>query len=377
MAASLRILHVLDSLRPGGTENGVVNVAQRLATTVDTHVACLKSSGDFAARLPVPDQVYVLGKGSGFTPRTVLALHQTLRRLRPDVVHTHNLGPLIYASLATVGGVTTPILHGEHGQIQEQERNARRRWQRRLLYRCCQGVHTVSQSMISTLAAEGLPVQGMTAITNGVDASLFRPPESRAAARSALGIPEQGLVIGIVGRFVALKRHLLLLQAFDRVAADISGLQLVILGDGGDDQGSVRAAIESHPRRSQIHWPGMQSNTVPWYQALDLLVAPSLIEGLSNAVLEAMSCGVPVLAHAACGNSEVIVHEANGYCDSIQTVEDLAASLRQRLARSDALHSAGSAARHHVLEHFSLDSMAQGYLRLYQRCAARLPHHRP
>lgn len=371
MAIPLRILHVLDSLRPGGTENGVVNVAQRLAPEVDTHVACLRCSGDFAARLPAPSQVYVLGKGTSFSPSSVKSLFHIIRRLRPDVIHTHNLGPLIYASLATVAGTLTPILHGEHGQIQERERNTRRRWQRRLLYRCCQGVHTVSHSMIAALEAEGLPVQGMTSVTNGVDAARYCPPESKAAARSALGMPEQGQVIGIVGRFVALKRHRLLLQAFDRVAAEIPALRLVILGDGGDDQDTIRTAIENHPRRSQIDWPGMQSNTVPWYQTLDLLVAPSLIEGLSNAVLEAMSCGVPVLAHSACGNTEVILHETNGYCDDIQTEEDLVASLRRRLARPDHLQAAGNSAREHVLKQFSLDSMAQGYRRLYERCAKR------
>lgn len=373
----MRILHVLDSLRPGGTENGVVNVARRLVPTVDTHVACLRSSGDFAARLPVPDQVYVLGKGAGFTPGTVAALFGTLRRLRPDVIHTHNLGPLIYAALATAGGVLTPILHGEHGQIQHQERNTRRRWQRRLLYRCCQGVHTVSHSMISALAAEGLPAHGMTAIVNGVDAAHFCPPASKTAARAALGLPEAGPVIGIVGRFVALKRHRLLLEAFEQVASDMPGLRLVVLGDGGDDQDSVRAAIESHPRRSQIDWPGMQSHTVPWYQAMDLLVAPSLIEGLSNAVLEAMACGVPVLAHAACGNSEVIVHETNGYCDPIETVQDLVFFLSRRLSQPSLLSHAGSHARSHVLENFSLDSMAMGYQRLYERCASRQPANRP
>jgi glycosyltransferase involved in cell wall biosynthesis len=211
----------------------------------------------------------------------------------------------------------------------------------------------------------------MTAVVNGVAADHFCPPSSKTAARAALSLPESGPVIGIVGRFVALKRHRLLLKAFERVASDMPGLRLVVLGDGGDDQDSVRAAIESHPRRSQIDWPGMQSHTVPWYQALDLLVAPSLIEGLSNAVLEAMACGVPVLAHAACGNSEVIVHETNGFCDDIQTEEDLVASLRQRLSRPEDLQAVGDKAREHVLKHFSLDSMALGYQRLYERCAAR------
>jgi glycosyltransferase involved in cell wall biosynthesis len=369
MPRPLRILHVLDSLKPGGTENGVVNVAQRLANSVDTHVACLKTTGDFAARLPHPDQVYVLGKGTSFSPGAVVALNRTIRRIRPDVVHTHNLGPLIYSSLATIGGSTTPIVHGEHGQIQNQEQNSRRRWQRRLLYRCCAGLHTVSRSMIGALEAEGLPVNDMTAIPNGVDAARYHPTECKAAVREALGIPIDGPVIGIVGRFIALKRHLLLLEAFDRLAPALPDLRLLIVGDGGDDQEAVRAAIESHPRRSHIHWVGMTPNTVPCYQAMDLLVAPSMIEGLSNAVLEAMSCGVPVLAHNACGNSEVIVHEENGFCDDIQGLDDLIGSIQQRLADSNHLRKVGLNARQHVVEHFSLESMAQGYHHLYQRCA--------
>ncbi len=355
-------------------ENGVVNVASRLKSDVDTHVACLQSSGGFAARLPHPAQVTVLGKGADFSPAAVAALHRQLRHLQPHIVHTHNLGPLIYGVLATLGGKVTPILHGEHGQIQERERNARRRWQRRILYSFCLGLHTVSHSMVGSLEAEGLPVRRMAAIPNGVDSDRFCPPKSKADVRVALGLPGDGLLIGIVGRFVVLKRHLLLLEAFALVSPKMPNLHLVILGEGGHDHDSVKAAIESHPLRSRIHWPGMQADTVPWYQTLDLLVAPSVIEGLSNAVLESMACGVPVLAHGACGNAEVIVHEKNGFCDDLQSLQALVTALQQRLSDPAALQQVGAIARKHVVKNYSLDSMAQGYLKIYQQCAAANGH---
>jgi HAMP domain-containing protein len=83
----------------------------------------------------------------------------------------------------------------------------------------------------------------------------------------------------------------------------------------------------------------------------------------------AEAAGVPVLAHNACGNSEVIVHEENGFCDDIQGLDDLIGSIQQRLADSNHLRKVGLNARQHVVEHFSLESMAQGYHQLYQRCA--------
>src|SRR5688572_2424572 len=97
---SLRVLHVVTSLEPGGMENGICNLAGALATRgIATSVACLERSGPFAARLPNPEAVEVLGKRNGFSPFAALALWRTIMRCKPQVVHTHNLGPLIYGAL--------------------------------------------------------------------------------------------------------------------------------------------------------------------------------------------------------------------------------------------------------------------------------------
>src|SRR6188768_1413257 len=100
----LCVVHVLDSLAPGGLENGVVNVARRLhGHGFDIRAACLRFKGEFAERMPDPGRVEVMGKLDGFTPRAAWSLRRHPIQTGADVAHTHNLGTLVYAVLATHG----------------------------------------------------------------------------------------------------------------------------------------------------------------------------------------------------------------------------------------------------------------------------------
>lgn len=370
----LRVLHVVDSLNPGGMENGVVNVACQLAARgVSTHVACLVDRGSFSDRLPNPSAVTVLGKGKGFTFESVRQLSQLLRRLSPHVVHTHNLGPLVYATLATLGGITHPLLHGEHGQIQAAERSRKRWLMRHALHRCCHTVHTVSEGLRQTLLSEGFKPRRMVAVVNGVDCMRFQPPQDKAAAKAHLHLAPDTMVLGIVGRFVALKRHQLLLDALRPLMAEDPRIHLLVLGDHGDERENILRAMTEHPFAARIHWLGMRSDVAPCYQAMDLLVAPSEIEGLSNAVLEAMACGVPTLAHAACGNSEAITHGENGFLHDIADAPSLTAALREAVTDSSRLKRISDQARARAIGDFSIEAMAAGYLHLYATLAGIAP----
>lgn len=367
----LTIVHVLDSLAPGGLENGVVNVAGRLqGHGFDFHAACLRFRGDFAERMPRREQVVVLGKQSGFSPGAVLRLRKYLRSVQADVVHSHNLGTLIYAVLATGGGLWRPIVHGEHGQIQKMDLTRKRLMQRRLLFRCCKRLHVVSSGLGENLVALGLTSRaGIEVTTNGVDCERYAPAESKSQAREAAGFAPGHRIIGIVGRLVALKRHIMLMDAFARVAPSMPELRLLIAGDGGSEKEQILSAMRSNPFAERIVWAGHQSDLKPWYQAMDLLAAPSEIEGLSNAVLEAMACGVPVLAHSACGNAEVIEDGRSGYLGSFDTAEQLASELARAMGDSSQLEHHGKAAREVVKERFSLDAMLECYRRLYRESA--------
>lgn len=363
----LRVLHVLDSLAPGGLENGVINTARRLHDRgFDIHAACLRFRGDFAKRMPDPGKVVVLGKTSGFSLAAVRRLRAHLRATGADLLHSHNLGTLIYAVAASYGGLTLPIVHGEHGQLQPQDLTPKRLLQRRILFRLCRRIHAVSAGLRDHLRGHGLdPAGRILATPNGVDSDRFSPVADIAAAKAALGFGPGDLVVGIVGRLVALKRHRLLFDALERLAGELPNLRLLVVGDGGAERDELVAAMRAHPQADRIVWTGHRNDLETCYRAMDLLAAPSEIEGLSNAVLEAMACAVPVLAHAACGNAEVIDRQANGYLADLHDAGDLAAELRTALGDPGELRRRGDAARQCVLERYSMAAMETCYRELY------------
>jgi glycosyltransferase involved in cell wall biosynthesis len=370
---TVRVLHVLDSLAPGGLENGVVNVAQRLnGQGFDIHSACLRFRGDFAERMPEPAKVVVMGKTGGFSLKAVLALRKHIRKTQAEVIHSHNLGTLIYAALATLGGLTHPIVHGEHGQVQKQDLTPKRLAQRRWFFRLCHSVHVVSSSVRDNLQELGLDPQKKIVVTpNGVDSERFSPAPDRAVAKQELGLPGDAIVVGIVGRLVALKRHEMLFAAFEKLAPQWPSLRLLVVGDGGADRDHIIGLMKAHPYVDRILWAGHQNDLPKYYRAMDLLAAPSEIEGLSNAVLEAMACAVPVLAHSACGNAEVIEDGLTGFLSDIHDANTLAACIESPLKDSALLARCGAGARETVLKRYSMEAMADCYRRLYRDAAAR------
>ncbi|NBR86016.1 MAG: glycosyltransferase [Verrucomicrobia bacterium] len=373
MSRRLKILHVVFSLEPGGMENGVVNVARGLPPDeFEVHVCCLERGGAFVERLPQPGNVVVLNKPPGFSVRAALGVARHAQHIGAHVLHPHNLGPLTYAALASGWGWWKPVLQGEHGVFQGDQGSPARLLQRQRLYQACRKVHTVSESLRRYLIEHGFPAAKITAILNGVDTERFQPVD-KAAVRTPLGLPPHGQFIGIVGRFDPNKKHLLLIDAFNRVASQLPGARLVIVGDKGAEKDKIHAAVQASPVRDRIHLAGFQANPTPWYQALDLLAAPSIFEGLSNAVLEAMACGVPCLAHTACGNAEVITSGSDGFLATLDSVELLAAELHRVLSNQTELAAVGQRARARVMQDFSMSAMVRNYARIYREVAGFPP----
>ena len=366
MGDPLRILHVVFSLDAGGMENGIVNVSAALpAAEFEPHVCCLARGGAFVSRFPDPSRVHVLGKQDGFSPRTIGLLARHIRQIQPDVIHTHNFGPLIYTVLSQP---TAPIVHGEHADLTASELAPHRRLFRRLLYGRVRHIHTVSHALRDSLVRKGFPGGKIGVIVNGVDTARFQPG-LKTGARQETGLPLEATLLGLVGRFGPFKRHAELIEAFELLAPGDPTLTLLFVGAGGPLEASTRRRAADSPFSSRIHFAGLQRNPAPWYRALDLLVIPSVNEGLSNALLEAMACGIPALGHVACGNGDVIEDSVNGYLRDLSTAGRLEEALKTILADREKLAPLGVAARQTVETRLGLDGMVQGYRRLYRAAA--------
>ena len=369
---AIRILHTVFSLEPGGMENGIVNITNALdPERFQVGVCCLESRGAFADRLSAAVEVTVLNKQPNFSLGICRALRREILRTRPHLIHSHNLGPLIYSGIASLGGITAPILQGEHAELTPHDLDPFRLRLRHLLYGCCRAVHSVGHGLHRQLVALKFPESKLQVIVNGVDTSRFSPAtlDERAGARHGAGIPAGALVAGIVGRFGPFKQHQALIEAFEPVADRAPELHLLVVGGGGPRETAIKAQAGASRHSARIHFTGFQNDPRPFYRAMDVLVAPSTNEGLSNAVLEAMACGVPVLGHHACGNADVIAAGLDGFLADLSTPERIRVALEEIVKTVARLPDLGAAARCKVVSHFSLERMVREYENLYSKIA--------
>jgi sugar transferase (PEP-CTERM/EpsH1 system associated) len=369
------IVHLIHRLDVGGLENGLVNLINHLPPERYRHaIVCLEDSSDFRHRIQRPDvEIVSLNKRAGKDWAHYLRLFHTLKRLQPQLIHTRNLAGIEAQLLAAAAGVRLRV-HGEHGRdIGDLDGSMRRyRLLRKLLRPLIGHFIAVSKELEQWLVnAIGARPQRVTHICNGVDSLQFHPRLGPPAAIGPRGfVREQSFVIGSVGRMAEVKDHLTLVQAFvallnqGRIPED--RLRLAIIGDGPCRRPCLDALHAAGA--SRLAWlPGARDDIPQLLRAMTVFVQPSLAEGASNTVLEAMSSGLPVIATAVGGNPELVRSGWTGTLIPPRDPAKLADAITDyyRIAGLAAQH--GRQGRRRVLNEFSMAAMAEAYLAVYDR----------
>lgn len=364
------IAHIVYRLDYGGLENGLINLINRLPREHSRHcVICLTEATDFRHRLRRPDvAVHELHKKPGKDPSAYFRLWRLLRSLRPAVVHTRNTGVIDCQVIAHLAAVPTRI-HGYHGWDVDDLSgdNPRLHRLRKFCDSSVQHYVAVSRQIARWMELTlGISPERFSQIYNGVDTNRFQVVRSTAQLPTATG----AFVIGSVGRLQAVKNQGLLVAACGRLCRERADLaprvRLVIAGDG-PDRDRLAAAIDAEGLSMRTVMPGWQDQVPELLAGLSVFVLPSLNEGISNTILEAMASSLPVIATEVGGNPELVRDGETGFLVPVGDPSVLAARLARYMDSPELAQRHGAQARAVAERSFSLDRMVADYDALYRR----------
>ena len=371
----LRILHLITRLPVGGAERLLVDVVRGLdRSRFESIVCCIQDRGELAAELEASGiAVHCLERmrSKRFDWRAVGDLARLMREQRIDVVHSHLYHANLYGRLAAwrAGIPSVASVHNTYTR-----RKFHREFLNRLLSRGSARVVAVSEDVRRDLIRyDGIAEEKITVIHNGIDVGRVQTAVTRQEARARLGIDGDPIVLGCVARLEEQKGHRFLLEALALLNAPPGGaprFRAVLAGDG-----RLRADLENRAAALGVApctmFLGTRHDIPEILKALDICVMPSLWEGLSVAMLEAMAAGLPLVISDVSGVSQVVGNNEYGLKVPVGDVNELARTLLALADAPEQRAALGAAARQRVLAKFSAQAMLAELSRLYEEVSSR------
>jgi sugar transferase (PEP-CTERM/EpsH1 system associated) len=369
------ITHVLHHLVIGGMENGLVNLINHLPPSLWRHrVLCIEDYSEFRERIRRDDvEVVALRRSRIGTWALRRRIFEDCRRHRPSIVHARGLSGLDALPSAWLARVPA-ILHSEHGwNVDDLVGGKTRPALLRRLHSVFVDRHVVVSRHLGRYLSDRVRVDTtrIEHICNGVDIARFT---RRGETRRALG-PEgfwddTSFVVGTVGRLQPVKDQTALLAAAARLLhlrPEVDARLRIVLVGAGPMESELRARAQSLGLSGRTWFAGAVTDVPALLSSFDVFVLSSLMEGISNTLLEAMACGLPVVATAVGGNVELVRDGDTGLLVSPGDVEALAQTLARVATEPELASMLGARARASAIGEFSLEAMVRRYGDLYAR----------
>ncbi len=365
MSVPLSIVHTESSLGWGGQEIRILSEAQGLVARGHSVV------------LLCPAEARIYGEaGSWGVPAVALpiarkrpvgfkVLREWFKRNRTDVVSTHSSTDSWLAALALLAlGRPFPLVRTRHISA-PVSRSLLSRW---LYTRATTRIVTAGESLRRELIERNyFPADRIDSVPTGIDTQRFCPGD-RSAARSALGLPQDKKLVGIVATLRSWKGHRYLIEA---VAALPEAVGLAIVGDG-PQRDALEALVDKHRMRPRTWFAGNQRDVVPWLRALDVFALPSYAnEGVPQALVQAMLVALPCVTTHVGSIGEVAIHEATALVVPPHDAHALRASIERVLENASLGGKLGEAARRHCSLGFSYEGMIDRMEAIYRQASGR------
>jgi len=363
-----RIGHLLNTLEVSGLANEVTAACNGLLPGEFPSVClCLDQPGDRTGPTRPQAELHSLELARRPAYRVAQALAQVLRRERIDLLHTHGW-PVYPVGLAAAALARVPcLLHSDHwGSPGGDEVGALSlgRW---LTTRFLTGTRYTA----AALARRGVPAGKIELVRVGVDCARFRPGLGREATRSELGIGAGQVVLGSVGRLRQAKNYGMLIEAAAQLHAEGVDLRCVLVGDGLEED-TLRLQASQLGIGGRVQITGFTTEIPTMLAAMDVFVLPSNLEGVPHTLLEAMACGLPVVATSVGGTPELIRDGENGLLVPAARPRILALILKQLIESPARREALGARARRFVEEQHRVEQMLEDLAGVYRSALSRV-----
>lgn len=391
-ASGLRVLQIVGNLDIGGAQEVVRTLVEYLALGDCVPVVCTFQDGPLRQDIEqlgitvevLPNRRYSVVAFPFFVADMIRILHSLTRLVKKynvDVVQTHLLGNLDFLVLllryTTRVRVILWTFHSAHFVLTEAHLPRYKwllkpkRYVRNQLYRLTSrlvsGFIAVSDEVKKNMVEIIGPIQDrIIVICNGVDVERYGQPVDKVSMRSQLGLEATARLIAVVATFREPKGHRYMVEAMAAIVPRHPDVHALFIGDG-DLREELRAQVQRVGLGEHVHFLGNRYDVPELLAASDLFVLPSLWEGLSMALLEAMATGLPVVASEVSGTAQVIVPNETGILVPPCNATRLAEAIRQLLSDPERGWAMGAAAKRRVEKEFSARKQADEHLALYYR----------
>jgi glycosyltransferase involved in cell wall biosynthesis len=362
------LLHVFPAFGEGGPEVRTADIINNSRDRFVHKVISLSNIGSGRTRFADESAVAF----TACTGSSLLSLAKTIRSQQADLVLTYGWGGTDAIAAARLAGVRR-IVHAEDGFLDDEvdRQQWKRQWARRLVFKAAKSLVVPSLSLCEIARTTWRVGQGrLRYIPNGIDVERFQPPtlDRRVAARRFLSVPDDAIVVGIVGALRPEKNQSRLLQAFASIADVIPNSWLVIVGDG-PEMASLRHAAASLAATNRVVFSGNVLDTTIYYQAMDLLAISSDTEQMPLSVLEGMASGLPIVSTDVGDVSAMVCEENRRWvvpCSERGRFTEALSTLLNDCQRRAEL---GDANRRKCVELYDSRRMLQAYIDLYEEFA--------
>ncbi|WP_022941049.1 glycosyltransferase [Psychromonas hadalis] len=351
------ILQVVQHLRPGGIESIALDLTH--FAPLNEHTLIVSLEGNYQQALATwpklaefKEQLIFLGKKPGWQGKLIYQLMRLIKQKNVYAVHTHHIGPLLYAGIAArLAGVKHRI-HTEHDAWHLS--NLKRRLLQRIVIKCVQPILVADAKTVANHMQQHLHCkQSINIINNGIDTDYFTPG-NRVMARATLNLPQNNLMIGCSGRMETVKGQHVLIHALSRLPLSVH----VVFAGSGSCEPELRRLVSCLCLQERVHFLGHLDQMAVFYQSLNIFCLPSLNEGFPLSSLEAQSCDVATLVTDV-GASKETLSPSSGRLVKAEDCDAMASVLLDMIN-----NPTETSPRLYVQQHANVQSMVSAYVSL-------------